>query len=61
MSSFPAVRYGPLYYRSLERNKLTALYANKWNFDKKVMLSPQAVEEPEWWANNVIDSYVLTQ
>ena len=62
VSSFPAVRYGPFYYRSLERNKLTALHANWWNFDKKVTLSPQAVEELEWWANNVIDSYnVLTR
>ena len=62
VSSFPAVRYGPLHYQSLERNKLTALHANRWNFDKKVTLSPQAVEELEWWANNVIDSYnVLTQ
>ena len=62
VSSFPGVRYGPLYYRSLERNKLTALHANRWNFDKKVTLSPQAVEELEWWANNVIDSYnVLTR
>ena len=62
VSSIPAVRYGPLYYRSLERNKLTALHANQWNFDKEVTLSPQAVEELEWWANKVIDSYnVLTR
>ena len=62
VSSFPAVRYGPLYYRSLERNKLTALHANWWNFDKEVTLSSQAVEELEWWANKVSDSYnVLTR
>ena len=62
MSSFLAVRYGPLDYRSLERNKLTVLHANRRNFDKEVTLSPQAVEELEWWANNVIDSYnVLTR
>ena len=61
VSSFPAVRYGPLYYRSLERNELTALHANRWNFDK-VTLSSQAVKELEGWANNVIDSYnVLTR
>ena len=42
--------------------QLTALHANQWNFDKKVTLLPQAVEELEWWANNVIDSYnVLTR
>ena len=57
VSSFPAVCYAPFYYRSLERNKLTALQANQWSFDKKVMLSPQALDELEWWANNVIDCY----
>ena len=36
VSSFPVVFYGPLYYRSLDRNKLTALHANRWNFDSKV-------------------------
>ena len=62
VSCFPAVCYGPLYYRSLERDKLGALHANQWNFDKEVTLSPQAVEELKWWANNVIDSYnVLTR
>ena len=57
LSSFPVVCYGPLHYRSLESNKLTALCVNQCNFDKKVMLLTQAVEELEWWANNVIDSH----
>ena len=60
VSCFPTVCYGPLYYRSLERNKLGALHANQWNFDKEVTLSPQAVEELKWWANNVIDSRLNT-
>lgn len=62
MAYFPPVCCGPLYYRSLERDKLRALHANQWNFDKEVTLSPQAIEELKWWANNVIDSYnVLTR
>ena len=51
VSSFPAVCYGPLYFRALERN----LLANRWNFDKKIVLSSQALEELTWWANNAID------
>ena len=34
VSSFPAARYGPLYYQSLEHYKLTALHVNRWNFVK---------------------------
>ena len=36
---------GPLYYRSLESDKLSALHVNQWNFDKEVTVLPQAVEE----------------
>ena len=34
--SFPAVRFGPLHYRSLERDKISALKFAKGNFDKKM-------------------------
>ena len=62
VSSFPGVCYGPLYYRSLERDKLNALRANRGNFDKNVALSFQAVAELEWWVDNVTESYnVLTR
>ena len=35
-SIFPAVRFGPLHYRSLERDKILALKFAKGNFDKKM-------------------------
>ena len=38
-SSLLAVRFGPLYYRSLERNKILALKFAKRNFDKKMKVS----------------------
>ena len=51
-----------MYYRSLERDNITALQLNRWDFDKKATLSPQAQEELSWWANNVTNSHnVLTR
>ena len=38
-SSFPAVRFGLLYYRSLERNRILALTFVKRKFDKKIKVS----------------------
>ena len=59
VSCFPGVCFGPLYYRSLERDKITALQLNRWDFDKKATLSPQAQEELSWWVNNVTSSHNL--
>lgn len=62
VSCFPGVCFGPLYYRYLERDKITALQLNRWDFDKKATLSPQAQEELSWWVNNVTSSHnVLTR
>jgi len=62
VSCFPRVCFGPLYYRSLEQDKITALQLNRWDFDKKATLSPQAQEELSWWVNNVTSSHsVLTR
>ena len=62
VSCFPGVCFGPLYYRSLERDKITALQLNRWDFDKKATLSPQAQEELSWWVNNATSSHnVLTR
>ena len=37
--SFPAVRFGSLHYRSLERNKILAFKFTKGKFDKKMKVS----------------------
>ena len=42
--------------------KITALQLNRWDFDKKATLSPQAQQELSWWVNNVTSSHnVLTR
>ena len=39
VSSFPAIEYGPLYYRKLEKDKTIALSKNKGNFQAFMIIS----------------------
>ena len=41
ISSLPAVRYGALYYRVLEKDKVEALKISKGNFEAKMQISPK--------------------
>ena len=56
VTSFPAVTYGPLHYRHLEREKITRLQYHKGNFEGKVRLSAEAIAEIQWWINNIDNS-----
>ena len=49
VSSFPAVEFGELCYRYLELAKDKALKLNKGNFDARVKLDSDAVEEVYWY------------
>ena len=49
VSCFPAVSHGPLHYRSLERDKITALKFNYGNFNAKMSLNDSSKEELAWW------------
>ena len=51
VSSFPGVRYGPLYYRSLENEKTDALKIALGNLDACMSLSELALQDLEWWIN----------
>ena len=54
VSSFPAVQFGPLYYRNLEICKNRALYHHaKGNFDTSIVLTVKAFSELSWWLDNV--------
>ena len=59
VSAFPAVQFGPLYYRHLERDKSEAVKQNKGNFDKQMTLSSSALQELEWWEQNISHSNKL--
>ena len=48
IGSFPAVQFGKLHYRSLEREKVQALKLSKGNFDKKMKVSSTGKEDIVW-------------
>ena len=57
VSSFPAVMYGPLYYRQLEREKSHAIKDNNGNYEAFMSLSPDAKTELQWWIENIENSF----
>ena len=57
VSSFPGVKYEPLYYRHLEKHKITALKHSKGCFDSNMTLSIKAREELQWWVDNAMTAF----
>ena len=53
VSIFPAVQVGPMYYRSLERDKIQALRDNKGHYDRKMILSSNSKRDLRWWILNL--------
>ena len=57
VSAFPAIQYGPLYYRNLEHDKTAALKLSKGNYDAFMSISKLGLIELTWWQNNISTSY----
>ena len=57
VSSLPAVEFGPLYYRKLEKDKTLALSQNKGNFESFMIISDESKAELKWWLKNLKDSF----
>ena len=57
VSSFPGVMFGPLYYRTLEHDKVPALKLCRGNFDSCMQLSQSAIEELQWWIATLPTAY----
>jgi len=53
ISPFPGVQCGVLYFRSLEHDKMRALKRIVGDFEAKMVLSPERLEELSWWVANV--------
>ena len=53
VSSIPAVQYGALYYRYLEKDKIEALKENKGNFESLMQLNCNSLLEIDWWLKNI--------
>jgi hypothetical protein len=51
VSAIPGVKYGKLYYRYLESNKIHALNSNKGNFDAYMHISYKVKQDLSWWIN----------
>ena len=56
VAAFPAVEFGPLYYRTLERDKSLALKQNNGHSDRHMRLSDQAKQELIWWIHHIGNS-----
>ena len=58
VAAFPATQYGPLLYRSIEKDKVVALKLNRGHFDRKMSLSQESKQELQWWISNIISAYM---
>ena len=53
IAALPGVKYGGLFYRSLERCKNLALKSARGNFEKTTRLTSQAQQDWGWWSRNI--------
>ncbi len=53
VASFPGVKYGPLWYRNMENDKIEGLKMSKGKFDANIQLSEMALAEISWWTENI--------
>ena len=49
VACFPAVRYGPLFYRNLELLKIKTLKNNNFDYESKANLNIECKDEIKWW------------
>lgn len=56
-SACPAVKYGWVYTKTLEREKYIALKKSNGNFNNKIILSEDLLSDLKWWSVNLESSY----
>ena len=59
ISVFPAVEFGPLYYRELERQKIEGLRQNYGNFEASTNITEIMRSQIRWWIENIESSCKL--
>ena len=61
ISALPASKFGSLYYRDLENDKVVALQSNQGNFDAKMHISEAGIAEIKWWLSeiNSLQNWIL--
>ena len=55
--TFPGVEFGPLHYRTLEREKDVALKDASGNFEEVMSLSPESKSDLQWWVSSLPSAY----
>ena len=61
IACLPASRYGALYYRNLERDKILALKLSKGDFDKDMVISSLGKDDIKWWLKHLRNMYAPIQ
>ena len=51
--TFPASKFGPLYYRALEKDKVMALKKNYGGYNSSLSLPSVAKTKLQWWLDNI--------
>ena len=57
VATFQAVPFGPIYYRSLEIDKINALRQYDGDFDTNISLSTQSRSDISWWIDNIDSAF----
>ena len=52
-STFPGNKFGPLYYRELDKCKTLRLKKAKGTFDTPIKLTKEAILDLQWWIKNL--------
>ena len=53
IAALPGVKYGLLFYRSMETDKNKALGRGKGDYNSTMSFSPAALTEIQWWHDNI--------
>ena len=53
VAAFQGCLYGPLHYRQLESDKISALKKSQGDYDAPVTLSNLAQQDLHWWIQNI--------
>jgi hypothetical protein len=53
VASFPGVEYGPLFYRTLENEKIDALKHSRVNYNTNMEITIETINDIQWWTKNV--------
>jgi len=57
VSCFQGVKFGPLWYRYMENDKIKALKQNKGDYESKVVFLNEAKSEMIRWTENIMSSF----